>query len=85
MSVVSGWLVRFADQRFNGTAGVSPAASSRFTPAGVESFDFYKVAFNESGRDARAPSSKFAQYENVWLLLYNATSQKIGLQLTTDN
>jgi len=42
--------------RFTGTAGVPPASSSAFTQVPVESGSSDKVAFNESGRDARGPS-----------------------------
>jgi hypothetical protein len=43
-----------------GTAGASPASSSGFTQAGVESGNFNEVAFNDSGRGARGPSKSGA-------------------------
>jgi 4-amino-4-deoxy-L-arabinose transferase-like glycosyltransferase len=41
-----------------GTAGVPPASSNAFTPASVESANQRRVAFDESGRDARGPSTR---------------------------
>ena len=42
---------------FTGIAGVSPASSNAFTLEAVESVNSGAVAFDESGRDARGPSS----------------------------
>ncbi|HEY2971214.1 MAG TPA: UvrD-helicase domain-containing protein [Pyrinomonadaceae bacterium] len=41
---------------FTGTAGVPPASSHTFTQVSVEAVTVDKMAFNESGRDARGPS-----------------------------
>jgi predicted Rossmann fold flavoprotein len=46
-----------------GTAGVSPASSNKFTQDTVERDTPDNVAFNESGRDARGPSTlRIKQY-----------------------
>jgi hypothetical protein len=53
---VSSFLPVVSYDRVTGTAGVSPASSDGFTLVAVASFNFGRVAFNESGRDARGPS-----------------------------
>jgi len=50
-----------------GTAGVPPASSNAFTPDSVESGYPDKVAFNESGRDARGPR-ELVKYSDIALL-----------------
>jgi hypothetical protein len=48
----------FGVNLFTGTAGVSPASSNTFTQGAIESGNPGKVAFNESGRDARGPGEQ---------------------------
>jgi cytoskeleton protein RodZ len=55
-----------AGPALTGTAGVSPASSNKFTQGIIGSFNFDKVAFNESGRDARGPSKSWYLHRYTW-------------------